>query len=141
MAIVLGADHAGYALKEFLKKELENQHIRYKDVSPKMKAGDDYPDHAQKVAKAVSSGKADAGILVCGTGIGMSIAANRFKNVRAAHVCNKKDTILARKHNNANILCLGGRTTGKKDAKEILKAWITTPFEGGRHERRVKKLK
>ena len=137
MKIALGADHAGYILKETLKKYLEDKGIEFKDYGTFKEDSCDYPEYAFKVGQAVSSQEADLGILVCGTGIGMSITANKMKGIRAALVNDVPGAQMSRLHNDANILCLGGRTTQEKDALEILETWLNTSFEGGRHQSRL----
>jgi ribose 5-phosphate isomerase B len=139
--IVIGSDHAGYALKESVRARLVERGEEVDDLGT---AGPepsvDYPDFAQKVAGAVASGRAERGILVCGTGIGMSMAANRIDGVRAALCHDHYTARLGRAHNDANVLCLGGRTTGIDVALEIVEAFLETEFEGGRHQRRVNKI-
>lgn len=137
MKIALGADHAGYVLKETLKKHLEKKGIAFKDYGSFKEDSCDYPEYAFKVGQAVSSQEADLGILICGTGIGMSITANKMKGIRAALVNDIKVAQMSRLHNDANVLCLGGRTTEEKDALEILDVWLNTSFEGGRHQNRL----
>jgi ribose 5-phosphate isomerase B len=138
--LMIGADHAGFELKEFILKILSAKGIRWKDVGTFNDESVDYPDFAFKVAKAVSSGRVKTGILICGTGIGMSITANRLPRVRAA-LCNDLYTVrMARAHNNANILALGSRVVGSGLAREIVLTFLETPFEKGRHLRRIKKM-
>jgi len=138
--IALGADHAGYEFKEKIKSVLKSLGLEYQDFGTDSPESTDYPDYAHKVAEAVSTNKAERGILVCGTGIGMSIVANKHNGVRAAAVESVEASRLSRQHNNANILCLGARITPWDKAQEIVKAFLTTPFEGGRHQRRVEKI-
>jgi len=135
--IIIGSDHGGYELKEFIKSELDKKDIPFEDIGTNSSESVDYPNYGAKVAQAVANGEYKRGILICGTGIGISITANRFKGVRAALCCSVEMARLSREHNNANILALGGRTTVPEDAAAILETWLTTPFEGGRHERRV----
>ena len=138
--VVIGSDHAAYQLKEKLKKFLIENGIAVEDAGAQDESSVDYPDYGIKVASLVSSGKFDRGILLCGTGIGMSIVANRFSNVRAA-LCNDLfSAIMSRRHNNSNVLVMGGRVIGDVLAIEILKAWLETPFEGGRHQARIDKF-
>ena len=138
--VVIGSDHAAYQLKEKLKKFLIENGIAVEDAGAQGESSVDYPDYGIKVASLVSSGKFDRGILLCGTGIGMSIVANRFSNVRAA-LCNDLfSAIMSRRHNNSNVLVMGGRVIGDVLAIEILKAWLETPFEGGRHQARIDKF-
>lgn len=140
MKIAIGADHAGYDLKEFLLKIIDEMGHEITDMGTYSCCSVDYPDYAESVAKAVSDGSHERGILICGTGIGMSIVANKFKNVRAA-LCNDLFTAkMSRLHNNANILCMGSRVIGKGLAKEIVETWLSTPFEGNRHAMRVEKI-
>jgi ribose 5-phosphate isomerase B len=138
--LMIGADHAGFELKEFILNILSVQGVRWEDVGTFNDQSVDYPDYAFKVAKAVSNGRVKSGILICGTGIGMSITANRLPGVRAA-LCNDLYTVrMARAHNNANILALGSRVVGSGLAQEIVLTFLKTPFEKGRHLRRVKKM-
>ena len=138
--IALGADHAGYEVKEKIKTMLKSLGLDVQDFGTSSTESTDYPDYAHKVAEAVSSGKVERGILVCGTGIGMSIVANKHKGVRAAVVESVEAIKLARQHNDANILALGARITPWDKAQEIVKTFLSTAFEGGRHQRRVKKI-
>ena len=138
--LLIGADHAGFELKEFILKILSAQGVRFEDVGTFNGQSVDYPDYAFKVAQAVSIGRVKSGILICGTGIGMSITANRLPGVRAA-LCNDLYTArMARAHNNANILALGSRVVGSGLAREIVLTFLGTPFEKGRHLRRIKKM-
>lgn len=141
MKIAIGSDHGGYALKEKIKEYLLNNGYNVEDFGCFSEESVDYPDYALKVAKAVSYGEFDAGILICGTGIGISIAANKVKGIRAALCHDGLTARLAKQHNNANILCLGGRTTGIETAKDIVDNWLGSEFEGGRHLRRINKIK
>ena len=135
--IVIGCDHAAFQLKEILKAHLLDNGIRVEDVGAFSAASVDYPDIGSQVSSQVSSGKYERGILLCGTGLGMSMVANRFARVRAA-LCNDIfSAVMSRKHNNANILVMGGRVVGDVLAIEILKAWMETAFEGDRHQRRL----
>lgn len=137
---MIGVDHAGFELKEELLKVLSAKGLRWEDAGTFDNESVDYPDFAFKVAQAVSSGRAALGLLICGTGIGMSIAANRVAGVRAA-LCNDLFTArMARAHNNANILAMGSRVVGPGLARAILQTFLETPFEKGRHLRRIKKL-
>ena len=138
--IVIGSDHAGFELKEHVKKQLARLGIAYHDVGTVDTQSTDYPIWAGRVAKAVAGGKYRRGIAICGTGIGASIAANRFRGVRAALCTSVEMARLSRRHNNANVLVMGGRITAPDVASEILEAWLTTAFEGGRHVRRVCQL-
>lgn len=138
--IALASDHAGFPYKERLKTLLDELRLPYKDFGTETAESTDYPDWAHKAAGAVESGECDRGILVCGTGIGMAIVANKHKGVRAA-VCESVTAArLSRLHNNANVLTIGERITGWEAATDIVKTFLSTPFEGGRHERRVNKI-
>jgi ribose 5-phosphate isomerase B len=138
--VVIGSDHAAYQLKEKIKKFLIETGIAVEDAGVQDEGSVDYPDYGIKVASLVSTGKFDRGILLCGTGIGMSMVANRFSNVRAA-LCNDiLSAIMSRRHNDSNVLVMGGRLIGDVLAIEILKAWLETPFEGGRHQKRIDKF-
>jgi ribose 5-phosphate isomerase B len=140
MKIVIGSDHGGFELKEDLKNRLAEQKVEVLDLGTHSESSVDYPDIGSAVAERVSSGEFARGILICGTGIGMSIVANRFPGVRAA-LCHDLFTArLSREHNDSNLLVLGGRTTGKGLAQEILAVWLDTGFQGGRHERRLEKI-
>jgi ribose 5-phosphate isomerase B len=138
--IALGADHAGYAYKERIKTLLESMHRTFIDYGTTSDASTDYPDYAHKVALAVAGGEAECGILVCGTGIGMSIVANKHDGVRAGNVESVEAARLARAHNNANVLAIGARLTPWDKTEEIIKVFLATPFEGGRHSQRVGKI-
>lgn len=140
MKVAVGSDHGGLELKKVVGEVLAAEGIQIVDVGTDASDPVDYPDFAEKVATLVSSGAADLGILVCGTGIGMSIAANKVAGIRAALAWDIFTARMARRHNDANILTLGGRTTGPELAKEIVKAFVREPFEGGRHEKRVNKI-
>jgi ribose 5-phosphate isomerase B len=138
--VLLGSDHAGFALKEKLKETLDRLGVPWEDAGTTSQDSVDYPDYAHKVAEAVASGRFSRGILVCGTGIGVSITANRHAGVRAALACDEESARLSREHNDANVLALGGRTTDPALAARILETWLNTPFTGGRHGRRVAKI-
>ncbi len=138
--IPIGADHAGFELKERLVAELKTLGFTPEDVGTHSSASVDYPDQAHVVADQVSRGQATRGILLCGTGLGMAYAANRHHGVRAAVAWAPEIAKLARQHNDANVLVLPARFLSEADGIEILKAWLTTPFEGGRHQRRVEKI-
>lgn len=140
MKVIIGSDHAGFAAKEEVKSFLSSQGHEVLDAGPSSEERCDYPDYASIVAQAVSRGECPRGVLICGTGIGMSIAANKFKGVRAA-LCHSPDTAkMSRAHNDANILCLGARVLDMDGLLEILRAWLTTPFDGGRHAARLEKI-
>ncbi len=138
--ICISSDHAGFALKEHIKELLINSKISITDLGPFFDKSVDYPDYAKKVSLRVSKRKSEIGILVCGSGTGMAISANKTRGIRAAVGYNLKSTQLSRQHNNANILCLGSRLTKKKDIKKIVSIFLKTKFDGGRHKRRVKKI-
>lgn len=138
--IAIAADHAGFEKKETIKKTLDALGVEYDDYGTNSAESVDYPDYAEKVAEGVSSGKYDQGLLVCGTGTGMAIAANKFPGVRAAVAWNPDAARLARQHNDANILSVAARFTSDEDADKIVRAWFESDFEGGRHERRVEKI-
>jgi len=139
-AVAIGSDHAGFELKQALKEMLVKQGIAVEDFGTFSTESCDYPDYARLVAGAVSSGAFEKGILVCGSGIGVSIVANKVRRVRAALVADLETAKLSRQHNNANVLCLAGRTTSASQAREIIDVWLKTEFEGGRHGRRVDKI-
>jgi len=139
--IALGCDHAGFGLKEEIVSLLNSLKIEFVDCGTDSTASVDYPDFGEKVSRLVSSGKIERGILICGTGLGMSMVANKFPNVRAS-LCNDLFTAkMSRLHNDANVLVLGGRVIGKDLAYEIVKTWVSTPFEGDRHMKRLNKIK
>lgn len=135
--IGLGADHGGYQLKEFIKKHLEKKGIEYKDFGTYSEDSVDYPLFAEKVCKAIGEGECESGILCCGTGIGISIAANKFKGIRCALVRDSFSARLTKEHNNANVLALGGRVTGTELAADIIDSWMDAEFQGGRHQGRI----
>lgn len=139
-AIIMGSDHAAYALKEKIKAYIIENGIDVADVGTRSEDSVDYPDIGIKVASAVSTGKFNRGILLCGSGIGMSMVANRFPGVRAALCTDLFSAIMSRRHNNANILVLGGRITGEGLALEMVRSWLETPFDGGRHQSRIEKF-
>ena len=138
-SIIIASDHAGFLMKEKVKIFLNKSKIKLLDLGTFSEERVDYPDYAKKLALSVKK-KSSFGILICGSGIGVSIAANRFKKVRAAVCYNQISASLARKHNNANILCLGARLISLKNAQKIVYTFISTKFEGGRHINRLKKL-
>ena len=138
--IAIGCDHGGLNLKELIIKSLGEWGCEYKDFGAFSKDSCDYPDIAKEAALAVKRGECETGILVCGTGIGMSIAANKVKGIRAAHVSDTFSAKMAKEHNNAQIICLGERTTGPAVAIEIVKAYLDAEFQGGRHQIRVDKI-
>ena len=138
--VSLSSDHAGYKLKEIIKKSLIKKKIKIIDLGPKTDSSVDYPDFAKKVARNILSKRSNIGILVCGSGTGMAMSANKFKKIRAAVCYNKASTRLSRLHNNANILALGSRLTKKSTALKLVNIFLSTKFDGGRHLRRVKKI-
>ncbi|MGB1240051.1 MAG: ribose 5-phosphate isomerase B [Candidatus Pelagibacter sp.] len=138
--IFISSDHAGYKLKEEIKSHLSKKKISFLDIGPHNDNRVDYPDFAHKVARKVKANKNNVGILVCGSGMGMNIAANRHKNIRAAQCFNLKSTKLSRLHNDANIITLGSRLLSKKLALSCVIAFLNTKFEGGRHLKRIKKI-
>ena len=140
MRIAIGADHAGFELKEVVKQALDELRTPYKDFGTESDDSVDYPDYAARVAAAVAGGEFDRGILVCGTGIGMAMAANKVDGVRAAPVMDLESAKLSREHNNANVLALGARVTPPERALDIVRTFLKTAFEGGRHERRINKI-
>jgi len=140
MKIMIGSDHAGYKLKEEIKKYVSDLGYDVEDKGTNNEESVDYPVYAEKVAKEVAKGKAE-GILICGTGLGMSMAANKVKGVRAALAYNANAAKMAKEHNNANVLCLGAREFSKEEAKKITKVFLEAKFEGGeRHQRRINEI-
>lgn len=135
--LALAADHGGFALKEEIKKHLDSKGIRYVDFGTDSEASVNYPEYAAKLCRAITSGECYRGILCCGTGIGMSIAANKFKGIRAACASDSFSVRYTRLHNDANVLCLGGRVVGVGLALELADIFISTEFEGGRHTARL----
>ena len=140
MKLSIGSDHAGYDLKKQIFEYLQKEGHVVIDQGTYNKDSVDYPDFAEWVVKDVQNKEADYGILVCYTGIGMSMAANKARGIRAALVGKVEDAVLTREHNNANVLCLSAKNTSAEDAFEIIKAFLSTDFAGGRHERRVEKV-
>lgn len=138
--IAIAADHGGVELKSQIIKSLAENGWEVLDLGTDGSTSVDYPDYAKAVAKSIIDGKAERGILVCGSGIGMSIAANRYPQIRAALAHDRLSAELCRQHNNANVLCLGARLLGEATALDCVNAFMMTEFEGGRHERRVEKL-
>lgn len=135
--IALGCDHGGYNLIIAIKKYLDEKGIEYKDFGTYGTESVDYPIYGYKVAVAVASGECECGILCCGTGIGISMSANKVKGIRAAVVTNEFCAEMTRRHNNANILCMGGRISSEEEAVKYTEIFLNTPYEGGRHENRV----
>ncbi len=140
MKIAIGSDHAGYYMKEHLKKFLKDSGYEVDDCGTFSTASVDYPDYAKKVCTKIQDGVVNRGILICGTGIGMSITANKFKGIRAALSLNPFMAELSRKHNNSNVLVLAGRLMGYELADATLESWLKTEFEGGRHQKRLSKI-
>ncbi len=138
--IFISSDHAGFNLKEIIKMYLSKKKLPYQDLGPHNDKKVDYPDYAHKLARKVKINKNNMGILICGSGMGMNIAANRHKNVRAAQCFNVKSTKLSRLHNDANIITLGSRLLTKKKALNFVNIFLNTKFEGGRHSRRIRKI-
>ncbi len=141
MKIVLASDHAGFELKEYLKGIIEKEGHSFVDAGTYTEDSVDYPDFGFKGSEIVSTGEADKGIFICGTGIGMNVVANKVKGIRASLVQDIYTAVQSRKHIDANVLVLGERVIGKGMAEEIMKAWLGTSFEGGRHEKRIEKIK
>lgn len=140
MKIVVAADHGGLELKEFIKGFLVKSGYEVEDVGCFTNDSVDYPDFAEKAVSLIINNECPLGILICGTGIGMSIAANRNRNIRAANCSNVYTARMSREHNNANVLCLGARVLEAETAIEMVRVWLETPFAGGRHQRRISKL-
>ncbi len=140
MKIVIGCDHGALALKEEVKKVLAEFSAEVNDVGTYTEDSVDYPDIAEKVCAEITSGRAERGIVLCGTGIGISIAANKINGIRCALCNDVYSAKMSREHNNANVLAMGGRVTGFGPAGEMVRVWLTTEFAGGRHERRVNKI-
>ena len=138
--ICIASDHAGYELKEKIKDFLINKSIAIIDLGPFSEDSVDYPDYAKKVAKRLILKKSDSGILICGSGTGMSITANKFKGIRAAQCYSKSSTVLSRQHNNSNIICFGSRMLKYKDAIKYVTHFLNTKFENGRHQKRINKI-
>lgn len=140
MRIAIGADHAGFLLKEELRRALQAAGHEVTDCGTDSPESTDYPEYAQRVARAVAAGECERGILVCFTGVGMSIAANRVRGVRAALGCNADAVELTRRHNDANVLTLGAKYLNRARALELVRIFLDTPFDAGRHERRIRKI-
>ena len=140
MKVALGADHAGFEAKEKIKKTLDEIGVEYEDLGTNSTASVDYPDFGARVGRAVADGETDEGIIFCGSGIGIAIAANKIDGVRAAQAWNEETARLARRHNDANVLSIGARVVSEDEIPKIVKAWFDAKFEGGRHERRVEKI-
>lgn len=140
MKIAIGADHAGFEVKEKIKKQLEEMNLEVEDLGTNSTESVDYPNFGAAVGREVASGKADQGIVVCGSGIGINIAANKIHGIRAAQAWNEETARLAREHNNANVLSIGARVLPAEEIPKIVKAWFNAKFLGGRHEMRVEKI-
>jgi len=140
MKIIVGADHAGYPMKEKVKAFLQDRGITVEDVGTHGHESVDYTDFGKKVATQISQGAFQRGILICGTGLGMSMVANRFPGVRAALANDLFSAIMSRRHNDSNVLVMGGRLIGDGLALQLVDTWLETPFEGGRHQRRLEKM-
>ena len=140
MKIAIGADHAGYQLKDSLKRLLDELGVLYQDFGTTNGQSVDYPDYAKAVAEGVGNGQFDRGILVCGTGVGMAIAANKVMGVRSAAIVDTDTAKLSREHNDLNVITLGARVLPESRAREIVKMFLQTPFSGGRHQERVRKI-
>lgn len=138
--IAIGSDHAGYETKEKVKKYLESLGVSFKDFGTYSEESCDYPLFAKAVSLSVKSGESEKGILICGSGIGMSIAANKFSGICAALCKDEETSKLSRAHNNANVVCIGARTTDFEEIKKIVNAFLETPFEAGRHQRRLDQI-
>ena len=140
MKIAIGSDHAGFADKEKIKHQLDELRVEYEDVGTTSTDSVDYPIYAKKVAEKVATGEAEYGILVCGSGNGMQIAANKIHGVRAALAWNEETARLARQHNDANVLSVPARMISPEEVSKIIKSWLDAEFEGGRHKRRVEEI-
>jgi ribose 5-phosphate isomerase B len=141
MRVALGADHAGFELKNAIKRVLDQLGVAYDDLGTSSSASVDYPDYAQAVSQGVVDGTYDRGILVCGSGIGMAIAANKVRGIRAAVATEVEQARLSRQHNDANVIALGARLTSESGAAEIVRTFLSTDFQGGRHSDRVEKIR
>jgi ribose 5-phosphate isomerase B len=139
--IIIASDHAGLELRRELVSALQELRVEVNDVGPTTNASVDYPDFARTVCKAVAAGEYQYGVLVCGTGIGMSITANKYRGIRAALCTSEFEARMTRAHNDANVLCLGQRVVGAGLARSIVEAFVATPFEGGRHQKRLDKIR
>ena len=140
MKIIIGSDHAGYSMKEKVTAHLRERGVQVEDIGTYSEKAVDYTDFGKKVARKVSDGTFDRGILICGTGLGMSMVANRFRGVRAALANDLFSAIMSRRHNDSNIMVMGGRLIGDTLAFQLVDTWLETPFEGGRHQRRLEKM-
>ena len=140
MKLGIASDHGGFKLKEIIREYLESKEYKIIDYGTKSDQSVDYPDYAEKISKGIQEGEVDLGIAICGTGIGISIACNKFKGIRAAHCTDAFSARAARQHNNANILCMGDRITGVEIAKDLVDNFLSADFQAGRHERRINKI-
>ena len=140
MRIIMGSDHAGFAMKERVKAFLQKKGLSVEDAGTHNEQSVDYTDFGKEVSRKISEGAFDRGILICGTGLGMSMVANRFKGVRAALANDLFSAIMSRRHNDSNVLVLGGRLIGDTLALQLVETWLETPFDGGRHQRRLEKM-
>jgi ribose 5-phosphate isomerase B len=140
MKLIIGSDHAGYQMKEKVIAHLRQRGVEVEDVGTQSEESVDYTDFGKKVASKVSDASFDRGILICGTGLGMSMVANRFRGVRAALANDLFSAIMSRRHNDSNVLAMGGRLIGDTLALQLVDTWLDTPFEGGRHQRRLEKI-
>jgi len=140
MKIIIGSDHAGYPMKEKVKAHLSERGVQVEDVGAHSEESVDYTDFGKRVAQKVSDGTFDRGILICGTGLGMSMVANRYRGVRAALANDLFSAIMSRRHNDSNILAMGGRLIGDTLAFQLVDTWLETPFDGGRHQGRLEKM-
>jgi ribose 5-phosphate isomerase B len=140
MKIIIGSDHAGYPMKEKVTAHLRERGVQVEDIGTHSEEAVDYTDFGKNVALKVSDGSFDRGILICGTGLGMSMVANRFRRVRAALANDLFSAIMSRRHNDSNIMVMGGRLIGDTLAFQLVDTWLETPFEGGRHQRRLEKM-
>src|SRR5262249_23153110 len=139
--VLIASDHAGFDGKEAIKKTLDEMGVEYEDLGTNSPDSVDYPDYAERVARGVAGGEAQRGILVCGSGIGVGVAAHKNPGVRAAPAWNEETAELARRHNDANVVAVGCRTTPRETIDRIIRAFLITDFEGGRHRRRIEKIK
>lgn len=140
MKIVIGSDHRGFSLKSYLKDWFASKGYEVEDLGTDNLTTSDYPDYAISVARAISKNEGNLGILICGTGIGMSIAANKVNGIRAARVCSAKDAEMSKRHNNSNVLCIGADLVDELMAQRMITAWLEASFEGDRHQRRLSKI-
>ncbi len=140
MKLALGADHAGYLLKDSIRQYVTEQGHQVIDEGTNTSDSVDYPDYAVRVAQDVAAGRAERGILVCGSGIGMAITANKVPGIRAANICSEYEAQISREHNDLNVLTLGARILDENNAKHIVQIWLDTPFSGGRHSGRLEKI-